>query len=200
MCGTLVFDSRVIADQWGQEAWLINGAYYSPNKSRPCQRMSWTKDYNCYLHFMSSLFVCFCFKESPGSGQSWQIISDKDQEQAFLPAVGGSPCCFFQGCLCFGFGKNPPNSWSMGCGELVLGPGQWHQGLGPQSLEYCPVVLKVGLARSLETEWALYQSGLGPWISSVLLSLGSRGLGQQELSCLGDSGRRDCFLLNEASE
>lgn len=45
ICGTPVYDSRVIADQWEQKSWLINGAYYITNKSRLCQRMSWVRDH-----------------------------------------------------------------------------------------------------------------------------------------------------------
>lgn len=44
ICGTSVYDSGVIADQWEEESWLINGAYYMTNKSRLCQRMSWVRD------------------------------------------------------------------------------------------------------------------------------------------------------------
>lgn len=38
------------------------------------------------------------------------------------------------------------------------------------------------------------------WILLVLLSLGAGGVGQHELSFLGATGPRDCFLLSEVSE
>lgn len=38
ICGTLVCDSGVIADQWGQEDWLTNDDYYVTNRSRLSQR------------------------------------------------------------------------------------------------------------------------------------------------------------------
>lgn len=38
------------------------------------------------------------------------------------------------------------------------------------------------------------------WIWPVLVSLWERGVGQQELSFLRESGRRDSFLPNEVSE
>lgn len=76
---------------------------------------------------------------------------------------------------------------------------------GSQSLEYCQVVLDVDLAFSRESEWILHQFGLGAlpgpfWIWPVLVSLWERGVGQQELSFLRESGRRDSFLPNEVSE
>lgn len=120
-----------------------------------------------------------------------------------LLVVGDSLCCFFQGLLCFfqGLGGTPFLRHRLP-GVSALGPGQWHQDLGLQSLEYSPVVLEVGLAPSLETEWALIRLGWGHWIrsGSVLLSLGGQAMGGLEWSSLGESGRRDCSLLNDVCE
>lgn len=38
------------------------------------------------------------------------------------------------------------------------------------------------------------------WVWPDPLSLGARGVGQHEVSFLGTTGRRDCFLPNEVSE
>lgn len=108
--------------------------------------------------------------------------------------VGDSLCCLFQGLLCFfqGLGGTPFLRHRL--------PGV--SALGPQSLEYSPVVLEVGLAPSLETEWALIRLGWGHWIrsGSVLLSLGGQAMRGLEWSSLGESGRRDCSLLNDVCE
>lgn len=55
----------------------------------------------------------------------------------------------------------------------------------PQSLEYCPGVLEAGLALSRETQWPLYQFGLGPCqclLDPVCPALGAGGAGLQGLS------------------
>lgn len=46
ICGTLMYDNRVVPNQRGQENWIRSGAYYITSKSGLCQRMSWTKDCN----------------------------------------------------------------------------------------------------------------------------------------------------------
>lgn len=68
---------------------------------------------------------------------------------------------------------------------------------GPQSLEYCPVLLEVGLAPPGRQNEPQISLGWELWIWSVLLFVVAREVGWQELSFLGESERRDYFLLDE---